>query len=376
MYKRIVLYIMIGIMLTLTPLYYVNNILLSDSSPIVIESSKDNGKKELEPLYSKVKLPDDAKYISMLYSGDHISYVDSGVLYIKNLKDDKMSSEITGDSPVIYAAPLYDRNIILYFTYKGEKLHVWTYELDSGIKKDQKSIVIEDLYCIRDVRFSSLMNVIYIDAQVKVSGAVNDNTRNNTQNTNKGNPEDIANGAAKETSKVIAQETTKSTPKTNTSGTIKDYIYRIDIMKDTTLFSSSKKITNMGLLYNEDELVYQDDANNIYIKNKIFEYNGYRKFNLLGIDRENKVYILPLENPSEMFIIKDRAVVETRYIDDKDYTVCKDKGNEIYLVYKDHILDLPDNTVVKIPPGVMVLDINNHNLLFEDENDEVSVEKI
>jgi hypothetical protein len=319
--------VVIGTILTVIPLYYVNNFVLSDNSPLIVDGTKGGG-LSVKFMSSKIKLPDDAQNVSMLYNQDYISYIDSGVLHIKNLFDDKLSREINEENPVVYALPLDDRNIVMYLTDKDDKVEVKTYNLDNGEKTSQKLITINNFYHINGIRFSSLMNVVYIDAQT-ISDKV-----------------------------------------------VRDEIYKIDIMKHTSLYTKGKKISYMDLMYNEDSLVYQDAANGLYIKNKMFMYNNYKKFKLLGVDKTNRVYITLVDNPSILLVVKNRKIDIEEHIDDTGYVENMSRGNNVYLIYKDHVLDLAGNKIIPKSPDAKVLDINNSSMLLENEAGSMSIEKL
>ncbi|QCX34208.1 hypothetical protein FDN13_11135 [Caloramator sp. E03] len=327
MLKKIFAYILIGVILTVTPLYYINNIILGDEK---ITTNKVNSYKSFFMSFKKsgTKIPDTAKNVAVTYDGSYITYIDSEVLYIKNSKDDKLYDIIKDDEPIIYSLPLNDRNIIMYFTYDGKNLAIKTYDIDNQEITEHKSFKASNLKKICDVRYSSYTNLIYICSQTKSYGIYKNN------------------------------------------------IYRVDIMKNISLYAKGKEIENIGLLNNKDTLVYEDKNSRIHIKSKIFKYDGNSKFKFLGIDDEDNIYLLSLEDEKTILVVNDGDVIEKRYLDDSSFDSIFNRDNKVCLVYKDYIYDVIQNKKIDIKSGITVIDISDSHIVYKNSNNNIVVDKI
>jgi hypothetical protein len=324
MVKRIIIYALIGAVITIGPLYYINDVLLSDSAGATIQTSSVDKPAEVS---LKATIPDDARYLSLAYNSTNICYVYDGRLYVKNAADDTVIETIEEKSPVIYALSLDDRNIIMYFTYDGSKLGVKTYNIDQDEKTDQKSISVNNLYEIRDVKYSSITNVIYIDVK--------------TGNENKSS----------------------------------DRIYKVDIMKNITVYADNKKISGIALLKNKDSFIYQDSNSNVYIKGKTFNYKNNKKFVLLGTDSKDCIYLSPKLDLGEVLIVQNGAVVGEKHLEDSEYTGIISGDGNVYAVYKDHMINLSDDTRTDISPDTALIGIRNGSMMLRNTNSEVTIKK-
>lgn len=326
MLKKLFIYIVIGIGLTILPLCYINNIILGDNSTAIKRNSKSN----LFNLkgYDEAKVPDEAQYIAVTYDGDFVTYIDSGKLYIKNAKNDKMYDVVEEEAPVIYSLPLNDRNIVIYFTYDSNTLAIKTYDLNKQEKTEHKTIKVSDLSKICDVRYSSYTNVIYINVE------------------------------------------------TNRDGTVRNNIYRVNIMKNVSVYAWGKKIKNMEILNNKDTLVYEDSENRIYIKNKIFKYEGNKKFKLLGVDGDDNIYLFSINNPDTVYVVKDGEVVEKRQIEDPNFEGIFNRDNRVCLVYKDYVYDVVNDKKINIKPDATIIDINDAHIVYKNDDNKILIERI
>lgn len=324
MIKRILIYMLIGAIITVGPLYYLNYMLLSGTSSHVVSEVSKEVTHVLKP---EVSIPEGAQNISLTSDQGNLCYIKNGVLYIIDAKSGKTISTITDQNPVIYAVPLEDRNIVMYCTYDGNKLYIKTYDMDNSEERDQKSIRINDLNRVNSIKYSSLMSIVYIDV------------------------------------------------KAGTGSRLTDTIYRVDIMKSVSMYASNKAILDIALLSTKDSLVYQDSKDNVYIKRRLFKYNNYRKFKLLGTDINDCIYLIPDENTSDVLVVKDGLVQNEISLSDSSYIKSINKDGSVYLVYSDHLLDLSENRVIKINSGKDVIDITSGSVLCVDSNNKVSIEK-
>lgn len=324
MIKKLLIYAVIGVIITAAPLYYINNVLLSGTSTHVVS---ETGKKTTRVLEPVISIPEGAQDISLAYNRKNISYIKSGVLYILDVNSGKIVNTVTEQNPVIYALPLDDSDIVMYFTYDGNKLYIKTYDMDSGEDRDQKSIKISNLYKVNSIKYSSLMNIVYIDV------------------------------------------------KAGTLGRLKDTIYRVDIMENVTTYVHNKAISDIALLGTKDSLVYQDSMDNVYIRRRLFRYKDYSKFKLLGADMNDCIYLIPDKNPSDVLVVKNGQVENEISLDDSSYIKSINKDGSVYLIYSDRMLNLSDNKITKISNGEDVLDIASGSVLCVNSKNRISIEK-
>lgn len=310
MLKRIIFYLCIGVVLTMIPLYYMNNVLFSSATPTT--ANEENVSYKI-----KGSLSQTAACADFLYDHNHVSYIENGTMYIKDLKTDEVVKQLQEANPIIYALPLDDRNIILYFTYDQSKIDIKTYNFDKDEKTDHRSIDIKNVSRIKHVKWSSLTNLIYIDVEINLNGSKSDK------------------------------------------------IYKVDIMKDLFLFANNSNVIAMELLPDKDLLIYQDELGNITIRGQYFHYNSYTKFKLVGIDSSGTVYLSPVNNPLEVIMLKDDTVLGTKQIADISYTAAMSRDNHVYLIYKTHILDLVSGSDYEIDDDIKVLDVYNNNIFYE-----------
>lgn len=325
MLKKLLLYILIGIGLTFMPLCYVNNVILGDSKVI---KKKENAKSFLNFNRNETIVPENAEYVAATYDGNYVTYIDSDKLYIKDIKSDDVYDIIEDDVPIIYSLPLSDRNIIMYLTYDDENLAIKTYDIDKKESTEHKIFKASHIEGISDVRYSSYTNMIYINAKTKNFGIY----RNN--------------------------------------------IYRVDIMKNVSVYAKGKKIEDMQLLNNKDALIYEDSDNKVHIKSKIFKYEDNKRFKLLGVDGEDNIYLLSLDKENTIFAVKDGEVVNERHIEDLSYESVFNRDNKVFLVYRDYVYDVVNDKKIKIKPDSTVVDINDNHIVYKYSDNKIVVDKI
>ncbi|TDT50811.1 hypothetical protein [Fonticella tunisiensis] len=323
--KKLIIYSIIGVVITLTPLYYVNNVLLSENTDI---SEEKKGSFIVNALNLHVKLPEGAEYVSRVHDTDYVTYVNKGNIYIKNIKNDKLVKEINELNPVVYAAPIDNGSIVMYFVYANGRLYIKTYDIARDESADHKAFPVKNFYRIDDVKYSKYTNVIYVNVETKAKNEIQNN------------------------------------------------IYRINIMKTVSIAVSNKKIDAVNLLNNEDVLVYEDYKNNVYINNRLFKYGKENKFKLLGVDEDDNLYLMSMEDAKTIYVVKDERVSYQMNIDDTSYEDVYSKDNRIYLVYKDHVYDLINQKNIRIKPDVKIIDISDSTITYVDSQNLITEEDI
>ena len=320
MLKRLFIYILIGMAVTFGPLYYINNYMLCDKTVSFNSAIKKN---TVSLKNSQIKVPDDSEYVSVTSDKNYVTYIDENKLYIQNASNGSIQGVVEDDNPIIYQVPIADRNLVLYFTYDNSELKVKTYDLDNNQSSEHKTIEVRHLDKIKDVKYSSLTNVIYLNAGIK---KLNFNY---------------------------------------------DEIYKIDIMSNVTLYAKSNSINKMQLLNGKDTLVYEDSKNRIYIKKKKFNYDGETKFRLLGVDGNDNIYLMKNNDSGDVLVVKDNVVTDEKKVEDCNFKEAYTENNRIYLVYDNYILDISNNDRYSISPNDKIISISKYSIITKDKSNSI-----
>ncbi|GFR36239.1 hypothetical protein [Thermobrachium celere] len=318
--KKIFIYALIGVVLTVLPLYYVNNILLAEASADEIkEVALTNIKSVLKK--NGITIPNGAELISLTNDENVVAYLLNGQVILKDIKSDSEVERIVEDSDIIYFKPLYDRNIILYFIYSDNQIKIMTYNMDTKDKMEHKSFRIDNFVRVKDIKYSSLTNVIYVLVE------------------------------------------------TGTENGSVDKVYRIDIMKNVSLFLKDKNgIKDIELLNKEDRLIYQDFNGAVYDKGKrvVLKVNKtrFKEFDILGIDELDNLYLYEKAEKS-IFVYKDKEFVDGKSIPDFEFDRIISKNNRIYLVKGKRVYDVINFREFTIDEADEIIDILNGRVLYK-----------
>lgn len=324
--KRILIYILIGVIITFFPLLYINNKVLANDSDITWTSKRSS----LNSTKPDIILPDDAKYISVSENANYVSYVKDEKLYIKDLSGNTEDNLICEELPVINAITLNDRDIVMYFIYdqSKQKLMVKTYNIDNDEKTLHKEFTVKNLLEIKDVKYSSYTNVIYINA------------------------------------------------KTGNENYATDNIYRIDIMKNVSHYFSLKDICKITLLTNEDCIAFQNKYNNLYINKRKFVYQNNSKFILIGKGKKDLLYASPYKDKSKIYVIENQKVVDTIKIDDTSYKDILSFDNRNYLIYDTYAYNVETGDKINIKNDMDIIDITEKQIIYKNNENKLFIENI
>jgi hypothetical protein len=249
MFKKIIAWAMLSIILQTGILYFLND--------YVFKQTSDFTSKKLEVNKDKTKdinavIPTDATNINVSYDGQYLTYNKDNKLYIQNAKtgtSDEVKTENNGD--ILYDKWLDDRDrliLVKKVKVKGE----YKIELVTHDPKDSTEIAAsKEAICtyeegmeVRKVTESTITGVYYIDIY---------------------------------------------------RGGLKDSVYRVDINDDLSRVSlRSDVLGNMVVIPHEDRLIYEDKVSGrFYITSpsKQLTFNSNKKLTLLGIDRQDVIYM-------------------------------------------------------------------------------------
>ena len=251
--KRIIGWIMISLIVQFAGLFYINNIYLSNKSPVKvkkIEDKSNNKKKDIE-----VAIPENAEDINMSFDGKYVAYYDEDILkVVSNKTGEKKDIYFEEGVKVSYYKWLSDRNRMLiaekHSNQNGMALRLSYYDIDKDTKEEIKDLTWADTESeVESIEASTLTNVIY----VKVS-----------------------------------------------RGSGRSSLYWINIMKDMKKpYTNDYFIGDIRVLNHEDKLLYEGKTyNNIYSTNKSnsIKIDGVKAPKILGVDSEDNIYIGSEEN--------------------------------------------------------------------------------
>lgn len=323
-FKRITVYIIIGLIVTLPLLYYVNDKVSYNSTAVISPEITTINSKD-----KKLSIPEDSTFIDVIEDSKYISYISDGDIIIKKLSDNTVLKKIDEIDPICFVTTPEKIHKVLYMV-QGEK----NFEFKTYSIKDKESVVEAKIprkakSKIKSIYFSTLTNDIYV---------------------------------------TISND--------------KYYdIYKVDIMKKVTLEYSWKLIENGDMLKNEPKngespYIYENDQEAIYINNKLFKYNKTQNkgFKLLGVDREDNIFILN-KNAKLILKVKNNKVVDEIPIDDINYNKILLNNGQIHLVYSDSIYDVNNNSSFKKRDDE-VIEVAGELIIYKNSNTEISIEKI
>ncbi|MHC6180546.1 hypothetical protein ACYUJ6_11935 [Clostridium sp. JNZ X4-2] len=251
-FKRIIVWVAVSLAIQFAGLFYINNYFLSSQTEI---KTKKILKSEPKKEDAVIKVPQDAKNVSVSFDGKYLAYYQGDILKVVDSKTgDEKSVEFKNGVKVSFYKWLKDRNRMLIAEKEdssgNSKFNLSYYEADKDIKEDIKELDWSDKRAkIDDIQESPFTNVIYVKMESK------------GRRTN---------------------------------------IYRINIMNDMQKISTrSYIIGKIGILSLDDKLIYGDDIyHNIYVtgRENPITIKGVKNPAWIGSDENDKIYIGDEEN--------------------------------------------------------------------------------
>lgn len=247
-FKRFTIWIAISLILQFTALFYVNNYFLSSQIKL---KTKKVVKSEPKKVQVNVDIPEDAKNITVSFDGRYVAYCEENNLEVVNIETgDKKNLEFDDGIQVSFYKWIQDRDRILIAEKEdsedSSKFELSYYEVDKNIKENIKELDWSDKGAkIDNIQESHLTNVIYVKME---------------------------NEGARTT------------------------IYRLNIMKEMEKVpTNSYMIGEIGILYLQDKLIYEDKVHNdIYItdNDEPLAIQGIENKPVwVGVDENDRIYI-------------------------------------------------------------------------------------
>ncbi|HCW52188.1 MAG TPA: dipeptidyl-peptidase IV [Clostridium sp.] len=298
-YRKIIAWAMLSIILQIGGLFILDNFIFKHSSNFSsnkIDIDKENTKD------INAYIPSGAENINISYNGKYLTYYENDTLYLEQTKTGTRSEIKTDDKgTILYHKWLSDRDRII-IAEKIEKNGESVIQLITYNPKDS-SVTYVNTICnyqkdmeVKKISESTITGVYYIDVY---------------------------------------------------KGGLKSNVYRIDINNDITKVQLQANVLgNMQVIPHEDRLVYEDEVNNkFYVTspNKEVVFNSNKNLTLLGIDREDVIYIGELNGDKISSIIYGKVDTDTSKWSTINLEAVVNR-NDIYFSDKSQIL-INDNLV-------------------------------
>lgn len=267
LYKKIIAWAILSIILQIGGLFVLDNFVFKHSSKFKsnkIDIEKQNTKD------INVIIPNGAENVNISYNGKYLTYYENDTLYIEESKTGTKTEVKTEDNgEILYYKWLSDRDRLII----AEK-----------VVKDGETVIQLITYSPKDSSVSYVTSICDYEDDMKVM---------------------------------------KITESTFTSvyyvdiyrGGLKSMVYRIDINNDkSTVSLQASVLGNMQVIPHVDRLVYEDEINNkFYVTspNKQLTFNSNKNLTLLGIDRNDVIYIGELNGEKISSIIYGKVDEDT-----------------------------------------------------------------
>lgn len=310
--KKFLIFSLISLVVTVTSLSYINYALLSDSSVSVnIENSVDLGEAVtvgyLSSGYSSPEFNDDFSKAIFLCND---------LLYIFNLSLN--SYEVLGELSFIKDAQFIDTNTILYVSDDKDGISLNIFNLNDR--------TIDELGTLSYRYFTNLNNVklnedaLYFDIEY-----VKDGVR----------------GA-------------------------KSYYYKNNQIKSNNSYLN--KIADLNV---DDNYIYTTETLDTYINNSLFSYNNSSKFEVLGKDTNDIVYLMDKENDDRIISIaisENIEILEEYNLGNTSYNkiLCTDS---VYLIGDTFAYDIKNNKKLSIDTPANILLIIDNTIFYEQDGE-------
>ncbi|MGN0143739.1 MAG: dipeptidyl-peptidase IV [Clostridium sp.] len=267
LYKKIIAWAMLSLIIQIGGLFILDKFVFQHSSHF-----KSN-KMDIEKQNTKdinAKIPSGAQNVNISYNGKYLTYYENEVLYIEETKTGIKSEVKTEDNgEILYYKWLSDRDRLV---------------ITEKVVKNGEPIIQLITYSPKDSSISYVTDICNYEDDMEV---------------------------------------TKITESTFTSvyyvdiykGGLKSTVYRIDINNDKEKVALQASVLgNMQVIPHVDRLVYEDKiSNKFYVTspNKQLTFNSNKNLTLLGIDRNDVIYIGELNGEKIASIIYGKVDEDT-----------------------------------------------------------------
>ena len=246
-FKKVIAWAMLSIILQIGVLYALNNIVFKQTSEF---KSEDMQVKKETTKDIKATISSTAKDVNISYNGKYLSYKENDALYLQESKTGTSKEVVVGNEGTILNYDwLQDRDVLVIAEKVKKdgkyKIVLATYDPKYASENVVKEIcTYKDNINVKKITASTLTGVFYVDID---------------------------------------------------TGGSKNIVYRIDRnndMKEVQL--KTLVLGNMQVIPHADRLIYEDKINGkFYVTNpnKSLAFNSNKKLTLLGIDKNDVIYM-------------------------------------------------------------------------------------
>lgn len=267
LYKKIIAWAILSIILQIGGLFILENFVFKHSSsfkPNKIDVEKESTKD------INASIPSGAQNVNISYNGKYLTYYENDTLYIEESK--------TGTKTEVKTE---DKGDILYYKWLSDRDRLIIAE---KVTKDGDEVIQLVTYSPKDSSISYVTDICDYSDDIEV--------------------------------KKITESTFTSVYYVDIyKGGLKSIVYRIDINNDKSKVSLQASVLgNMQVIPHVDRLVYEDEINNkFYVTspNKQLSFNSNKNLTLLGIDKNDVIYIGELNGEKISSIIYGKIDEDT-----------------------------------------------------------------
>lgn len=311
---------------------------MTQTSFLELETYRISGEVQLKS-EDIISIPDNAEQLQFSYNNKYYAYLEDGSIHINTIEDKKEHAVVTEDNPICYYYMLYDKNLIMYFIEETSggytTLSLKTYEIATKRVTEYNDISVRNFSRIKDLTFSPLVNIIYINIETK--------TGVSTNNT----------------------------------------VYKIDLFNSMSQVRSGMILSTIRMLQHTDRLYYGDTSGGVYTAGATVNYLfGYADVKLIGInsnlesaDDYETLYYLDTTKNDKVYVVKASKIIDTIYLSDTDVVTSYNEYGDVYLVYPTYILQLtgknPFKRVAKLSKYVKFEAIKGNTVYLRTSNNKI-----
>lgn len=331
------LYAVLAVAVVLTTLYYFNNFYLANDKIENMANADTNNYETAstavaniisEKKYKITGIPVNSTDIFFSYDNKYCIYLYQGIVYVKEIDTNKTVYKIKDSSRIERAVLMDDRNVIIYFTINSNLLQssknisITSHDIEKNTKIAQKTFNVGLNTRIKQIDYSSLTNLIFLNIETSVKNKVS------------------------------------------------DQIYYLNVNEKVSKLSTEKIVNNMVLLGGSFDLYYQDNKGILYCNSKKAGVFENQQINLLGRDSNDNIYVQPWIKKDTVYVISGSKIIRTIHLSDTGFLKLQYGRTGIFAIYDSYIINLENNKDEKIAydNNYSFTNLINDRIYLKDKN--------
>jgi len=326
-------YSVVGTLITVVLLNLIDNFLykISQSSYLEVATYRTNTELELAE-EDVITLPEGAELVQFSYNNKYYAYLKDNEIHINTIEDNQEHAVVEGKNPICYYYMLFDKNLILYFEKKttgnSNTLSLKTYEIATNRTIEYNDFNVNNFSKIKDITMSPLINIIYVNVETKTLTSTN------------------------------------------------NIVYKIDLFNSMSQVRSGVLLDRIKMLQHVDRLYYQDTKGGVYNGGATINYLfGYADVDLIGIDIDEKLYLLNTTKNDRVYVVDKGRLVDTIYLSDTDIVTTFNEYDGVYLIYPTYIMNVagknPYKRLAKLSKYVTFETIKGDTVYLRTSNNKI-----